>query len=206
MIQLADRADMIGTIEALYPPDSKYNETAERGREFMDNLIGNKVGYMNWRSLPNCDLLKLATAMLEEDSVEEPAATTESKYMQYAGRGQRILIEEPSAITKYPEFSAGWWFQKLPEPYRGKAIANITSDGVFKSISVAIIDSFNWGATKQGGGYWGKLYTRARKGEFDGNNDLVTNRPIQDQFEREYSDGDLLLDQMHADAPSPYDP
>ena len=89
MIQLADRADMIGTIEALYPPYSKYSETAEIGRELMDNLIGNKVGYMNWRSLPNCDLLKLATAMMEEDSVEDPTATTESKYMQYAGRGQR---------------------------------------------------------------------------------------------------------------------
>lgn len=73
---------------------------------------------------------------------------------------------EPPVTTEYPEFSAGWWFQKLPEPYRGKAIANITSDGVFKSISVAIIDSFKWGATKQGGGYWSKLYTRARKGEF----------------------------------------
>ena len=180
---------MIGTIEALYPPDSKYSETAERGREFMDNLIGNKVGYMNWRSLPNCDLLKLATAMLEEEgeeySVEEPPATTETKYKQY---------------------TAGWWFEKLPDPYRGQAIANIKSDRVFKSLPDAIMDSFNWGGTKQGGGYWAKVYTRTLDGEFDGKNDIVTNQPIQDQTEREYSDGDLLLDQMHADAPSPYDP
>jgi len=52
--------DAIGHIQALYPPDSQYEQTRIIGRELMDYVVGNKVGYSNWRDLPDADLIALA--------------------------------------------------------------------------------------------------------------------------------------------------
>lgn len=52
--------DAIKHIEALYPPDSQYEEVKAIGRDLMDNMVGNKVGYNNWRNLPDADLIALA--------------------------------------------------------------------------------------------------------------------------------------------------
>ena len=52
--------DAINHIQALYPPDSQYDDTRAIGRELMDSAVGNKVGYINWRDLPYADLIALA--------------------------------------------------------------------------------------------------------------------------------------------------
>lgn len=58
--------DAIRHIEALFPPDSVYADSREIGQKLMANLVGNKVGYKNWRDLPESDLITLAKANLEE--------------------------------------------------------------------------------------------------------------------------------------------
>lgn len=58
--------EAIGHIQALYPPDSQYEETRAIGRDLMDNTIGNKVGYNKWREIPDVDLITLAKANLSE--------------------------------------------------------------------------------------------------------------------------------------------
>ena len=71
MIFLQDSNDAIRHIEALYPPDSQYADTAEVGRNLMDCTVGNSVGYSNWRNLPEAELIALAKAMLEEHGVND---------------------------------------------------------------------------------------------------------------------------------------
>lgn len=58
--------DAIGHIQALYPPDSQYEQTRVIGRDLMDNTVGNKVGYNRWRELLDADLIALAKANLSE--------------------------------------------------------------------------------------------------------------------------------------------
>lgn len=58
--------DAINHIQALYPPDSQYDDTRVIGRALMDNTVGNKIGYNNWRNLPAGDLIALAKANLAE--------------------------------------------------------------------------------------------------------------------------------------------
>ena len=58
--------DAINHIQALYPPDSQYDDTRAIGRELMDSAVGNKVGYINWRDLSDGDLIALAKANLAE--------------------------------------------------------------------------------------------------------------------------------------------
>lgn len=58
--------DAIQHIQSLYPPDSQYDDTSAIGRDLMDNAIGNKVGYNNWRDLSDTDLITLAKANLAE--------------------------------------------------------------------------------------------------------------------------------------------
>lgn len=58
--------DAIHHIQALYPPDSQYEQTRAIGRDLMDNTVGNKVGYDNWRNLSDDDLIALAKANLSE--------------------------------------------------------------------------------------------------------------------------------------------
>ena len=58
--------EAIDHIEALYPPDSEYEDTAFIGRDLMRNVVGNKVGYIQWRTLPEEDLIALAHANLRE--------------------------------------------------------------------------------------------------------------------------------------------
>jgi hypothetical protein len=59
-------SDAIHHIEQLYPPDSEYDDTRKIGRELMDNVVGNKVGYNNWRQLSDIELCRLARANLIE--------------------------------------------------------------------------------------------------------------------------------------------
>jgi hypothetical protein len=58
--------DAIQHIQALYPPDSQYDDTRAIGRDLMDNTVGGKVGYNKWRELSDTDLLALAKANLAE--------------------------------------------------------------------------------------------------------------------------------------------
>lgn len=71
MIFLNDAHDAIRHIEALYPPDSQYDDTRAIGRDIMDNTVGNKTGYDMWRNLPEPELIALAKAMLEEHGVND---------------------------------------------------------------------------------------------------------------------------------------
>ena len=54
-------------IEALYPPDSDSRIAAAIGRSLMDDSVGNPVGYNNWRSLSDDNLIRLAIANLERE-------------------------------------------------------------------------------------------------------------------------------------------
>lgn len=58
--------DAINHVESLYPPDSQYEDTAQIGRELMNNSVGNSVGFENWRELPKRHLFLLCRANLLE--------------------------------------------------------------------------------------------------------------------------------------------
>lgn len=58
--------EAIQHIEALYPPDSEYPDTAEIGKNLMDWAVGNPVGYKNWRDMTDDQLIRLAEANLED--------------------------------------------------------------------------------------------------------------------------------------------
>ena len=127
-------------------------EQLERTVEFIKNY-GNHKCLQSIKFCVHCLLLSEASAAIAKAKGEEQAPAT-----------------EPQETTEYREFSAGWWFNKMPEPIRSQAIANINeveSDRIFRSLSFAIMDSFYWEDAKQGGDYWSEIYTRAIKGEFD---------------------------------------
>lgn len=54
---------LIQTIESLYPADSGYSDTAEKGRKMLLEAI-----YNNWRSLPTEILQDYANACIREDN------------------------------------------------------------------------------------------------------------------------------------------
>ena len=62
------------------------------------------------------------------------------------------------------------WFQKLKEPYRSQAIANIDKThydyrDFQKSLYDSLMDSFRWNDTKQGHNYWHYVYESIKAGE-----------------------------------------
>lgn len=59
-------SEAISHISSLYPPDSEYESTRLKGQEIMDVVVGNKVGYSNWRDLSEKDLEQLALANLRQ--------------------------------------------------------------------------------------------------------------------------------------------
>lgn len=58
--------EAIQHIQALFPPDSQYDDTRVIGRGLMENSVGNAIGYNRWRELPDADLIRLAKANLAE--------------------------------------------------------------------------------------------------------------------------------------------
>lgn len=68
-MKVLNEQEAINHIESLYPPDSEFGDTAKIWRDIIDNTIGNKVGYENWRNLSESDLITLAYANLEEHGV-----------------------------------------------------------------------------------------------------------------------------------------
>lgn len=83
----------------------------------------------------------------------------------------------------YPPQTARWWFfEYLPEPYRGRAIANFTEEEDYADTSIAnaLQGAFVWMNTAEGESYWRDLQTRSRNGEFSTPN---THEPTAEQIQ-----------------------
>ena len=58
------------------------------------------------------------------------------------------------------------WYEHLPEPIRSQAFENYDAvEGLCDTLSLAILDGFNWAASPQGQQYWNSIHDRFDKAE-----------------------------------------
>ena len=90
-------------------------------------------------------------------------AATELAYDTIKGRtGKNVDGVFVKDENPYKENTAAWWFWQSdwPEDLKQKAIANVTEDGLYNSLTGALGGSFTWSRTPEGNALWGEIYDK----------------------------------------------